>query len=46
MGILAKSVEGVQWLSFLIVFPLTFASTAFVPADSMNKYLKIFKTRS
>jgi ABC-2 type transport system permease protein len=42
MGIYAKSVEGVQWLSFIIVFPLTFASTAFVPADSMNKYLKAF----
>jgi ABC transporter DrrB family efflux protein len=42
MGLFAKSVEGVQWLSFLIVFPLTFASTAFVPADSMNKYLRAF----
>lgn len=42
MGVLAKSVEGVQWLSFLIVFPLTFASSAFVPTDSMNKYLKAF----
>jgi ABC-2 type transport system permease protein len=42
MGIYAKSVEGVQWLSFIIVFPLTFASTAFVPADSMNKYLRAF----
>lgn len=42
MGVVAKSVEGVQWLSFLIVFPLTFASSAFVPSDSMNKYLKVF----
>ncbi len=42
MGVLAKSVEGVQWLSFLIVFPLTFASSAFAPTDSMNKYLKVF----
>lgn len=42
MGVLAKSVEGVQWLSFLVVFPLTFASSAFVPTDSMNKYLKAF----
>jgi hypothetical protein len=32
----------VQWLSFLTVFPLTFASSAFVPTDSMNKYLKLF----
>lgn len=42
MGVLAKSVEGVQWLSFIIVFPLTFASSAFVPTDSMNEYLKAF----
>ncbi|MFO0920473.1 MAG: ABC transporter permease [Candidatus Saccharimonadales bacterium] len=42
MGVLAKSVEGVQWLSFIIIFPLTFASTAFVPAEGMNKYLKAF----
>jgi ABC-2 type transport system permease protein len=42
MGLLAKSVEGVQWFGFILVFPLTFASTAFVPADSMNKYLRAF----
>lgn len=42
MGVLAKSVEGVQWLSFIVVFPLTFASSAFAPTDSMNKYLKVF----
>jgi len=42
MGVLAKSVEGVQWLSFLIVFPLTFASSAFTPTAGMNKYLKLF----
>jgi ABC-2 type transport system permease protein len=42
LGILAKSVEGVQWLGFVLVFPLTFASTAFVPAEGMNKVLKAF----
>lgn len=42
MGVLAKSVEGVQWLSFLIVFPLTFASSAFVPAESMVSWLRPF----
>jgi ABC-2 type transport system permease protein len=42
MGVLAKSVEGVQWLSFMLVFPLTFASTTFAPAEGMNKYLKLF----
>jgi ABC-2 type transport system permease protein len=30
MGLLAKSVEAVQWMGFLFVFPLTFASSAFV----------------
>lgn len=42
MGVLAKSVEGVQWLSFIIVFPLTFASSAFVPTEGMNRVLKTF----
>jgi len=42
MGVVAKSVEGVQWLSFIIIFPLTFASSAFVPTANMNAYLKAF----
>jgi len=42
LGVLAKSVEGVQWLTFVLVFPLTFASTAFVPGDSMTPALKAF----
>ena len=42
VGILAKSVEAVQWLTFVIIFPLTFASTAFVPAEGMNRILKAF----
>jgi ABC-2 type transport system permease protein len=42
MGVIAKSVEGVQWLSFIVVFPLTFASSAFVPTEGMNKYLRVF----
>jgi ABC-2 type transport system permease protein len=42
VGIIAKSVEAVQWLTFVIIFPLTFASTAFVPAEGMNPYLKAF----
>lgn len=42
VGVIAKSVEAVQWLTFVIIFPLTFASTAFVPAESMGKYLRIF----
>lgn len=42
VGVVAKSVEGVQWLTFIVVFPLTFASTAFVPADSMSPVLRAF----
>ncbi len=42
IGVMAKSVEAVQWLTFILVFPLTFASTAFVPAEGMNTYLRAF----
>lgn len=42
MGLVAKSLEAVQWLGFFIVFPLTFASAAFVPTDSMPKALRLF----
>lgn len=42
MGVLAKSVEGVQWLTFIIIFPLTFASGAFVPANTMVEWLRPF----
>jgi ABC-2 type transport system permease protein len=42
VGVLAKSVEAVQWLTFVIIFPLTFASSAFVSTDSMNSVLKAF----
>ena len=31
-----------QWLTFVLVFPLTFASTAFVPAEGMHPILKFF----
>lgn len=42
VGVYAKSVEAVQWLTFIIIFPLTFASTAFVPSEGMNSVLKAF----
>ena len=42
VGVIAKSVEGVQWLTFVIIFPLTFASSAFVPAESMDGWLRAF----
>jgi ABC-2 type transport system permease protein len=42
VGVLAKSVEAVQWLTFVLIFPLTFASSAFVPTEGMPAGLKAF----
>ncbi len=42
LGVLAKSVEAVQWLTFVIIFPLTFASTAFVPPESLTPVVRAF----
>jgi ABC-2 type transport system permease protein len=42
IGLIAKSVEAVQWIGFVMVFPLTFASAAFVPTETMPKYLRLF----
>ncbi|HLP86760.1 MAG TPA: ABC transporter permease [Candidatus Paceibacterota bacterium] len=42
LGLLAKSVEAVQWMSFMIIFPLTFASSAFVPTEGMPRLLRAF----
>lgn len=42
IGLIAKSVEAVQWFGFVLVFPLTFASSAFVPTDGMPGPLRAF----
>jgi ABC-2 type transport system permease protein len=42
VGVTARSIEAVQWLTFVLVFPLTFASTAFVPAEGMHPILRVF----
>lgn len=42
LGLIAKSIEAVQWISFVLIFPLTFASSAFVEASTMPKYLRLF----
>jgi len=42
MGLLAKTIETVQWLGFFIVFPFTFASAAFVPTETMTPWLRFF----
>lgn len=41
MGLLMKKVAGVQGISMLIMFPLTFVSPAFVPAATMPGWLQI-----
>lgn len=42
IGLLAKTVEAVQWFGFILVFPLTFASSAFVPTAGMPAILRAF----
>jgi ABC-2 type transport system permease protein len=42
LGLLAKSIEGVQWFGFVAIFPLTFASSAFVPTQGMPSVLRAF----
>ena len=39
---LAVSQEAVQWMTFVTILPLTFASSAFVPTDTMPTALRIF----
>lgn len=42
MGLLIKDVEATQAASFIPIFPLTFASSAFVPVESMPDWLQTF----
>jgi len=42
MGLLSKTIEGVQWLTFVFVFPITFISSAFVPTAGMPSALRAF----
>ncbi len=42
MGLLASSAESAGSIGFLIVFPLTFVSSAFVPVQSMPSLLQTF----
>ena len=42
LGLLVKTVEAAQWSNFIIVFPLTFASSAFVPTEHMHPILRAF----
>lgn len=42
MGLMSKTIEGVQWITFVLVFPITFISSAFVPTAGMPSYLRAF----
>ena len=42
LGVTMKSARGVQGISFLILFPLTFLSSAFVPTETMPGWLQGF----
>ena len=42
VGLTASSPEAAQSLGFIAIFPLTFASSAFVPPESMPDWLQTF----
>jgi ABC-2 type transport system permease protein len=43
-GVIARTAASVQGFSFLVLFPLTFLSNAFVPVDTLPDWLKWFAT--
>lgn len=42
LGLWVKSLEAAQWVGFVVIFPLTFISSAFVPTDTMPAGLQAF----
>jgi ABC transporter DrrB family efflux protein len=42
MGAFVRTPEALQGIIFMTVFPLTFASSAFVPTDTMPTWLRVF----
>lgn len=42
IGMLSRTPEAVQAALYVVVFPLTFASSAFVPTDTMPSWLRVF----
>ena len=42
LGLASTTPEAAQQLGFILIFPLTFASSAFVPVDSMPSWLEAF----
>ena len=42
LGLLVKSLEAAQWVGFVLIFPLTFVSSAFVPTETMPRAIRFF----
>jgi ABC-2 type transport system permease protein len=42
LGLVVKSLEAAQWVGFVVIFPLTFISSAFVPTETMPSALRAF----
>lgn len=42
LGLMVKSLEAAQWIGFVLIFPLTFISSAFVPTETMPAALRAF----
>jgi ABC-2 type transport system permease protein len=42
LGLMVKSLEAAQWVGFILIFPLTFVSSAFVPTNTMPSALRAF----
>jgi ABC-2 type transport system permease protein len=45
LGLLVNSLEAAQWVGFLVVLPLTFVSSAFVPIPTLPPVLREFAER-
>lgn len=42
LGLIVKSLEAAQWIGFILIFPLTFISSAFVLPETMPTVLRVF----
>lgn len=42
LGLLVRSLEAAQWVGFVVIFPLTFVSSAFVPLHTLPDGLRVF----
>ncbi len=42
LGLMVKTLEAAQWMGFVVIFPLTFVSSAFVPTSTMPAALRFF----